>query len=340
MSQTVFILGAGASAEVNLPVGDKLTTEIGKLLNFVYSRSGERTSGDALIDEALRGLKGSEHYFHAARRVSEAMSLAASIDNYLDAHREDKHISLCGKLGIVRAILTAEYDSALSVDPRRPDIPPNLPGIRASWFRLFWQLLCEGCTAAEFAKRSQSVAFVIFNYDRCLQHFLYHAARAYYGLSADRAAALINAMHFYHPYGSVGWLPWQHQQTGVVGYGSNLTSAELLVLATRINTFTESAQPDMIGPIRDAIAAASRIVFLGFAYHRQNLDLLWPDTVKLAATGRRYYGTAYEISDSDVDIILDEITARTGIDRQHHGRLPQIKCAKLFHEYKQSLSML
>ena len=47
---------------------------------------------------------------------------------------------------------------------------------------------------------------------------------------------------------------------------------------------------------------ADRIVFLGFAFHRQNMKLLWPDSGG-ALFHRRVYGTAIEISDSDAGLI-------------------------------------
>lgn len=346
MPQTVFILGAGASAEVGLPLGDQLAHQIGSLLDLRYDDFGRLSGGDPQIAEALRRRAKTpqqiDAYVHAARRISDAMPLAASIDNFLDAHRGNEHIELCGKLAIVRSILQAERGSSLYLDPRRPDIPLNLRGIRDAWFRLFWRVFCEGCTVGEFVARAQAVSFIVFNYDRCLEHFLYHAAQHYYGMNGDAAAILINPLKFHHPYGSVGALPWQRGPDGgadVIGYGSEVDGAGLLSLAARIKTFTESATESDIRPIREAVDAAERIVFLGFAYHRQNLRLLWPKTVREIGAKRRYFGTAFSISASDVDVLHAELAARTGIDR-HSGALPQIKCAQLFQDYAQSLSLM
>ena len=347
MPQTVFILGAGASAEIDLPLGDKLAEQIGSLLGIRYDDSGRLSGGDPQIAQALQGRAKQPQqlnaYVRAARRISDAMPLAASIDNFLDAHRGNECIELCGKLAIVRSILQAERSSRLYLDPRRPDIPLNLQGVRDAWFRLFWRVLCEACTVDGLGARAQTVSFIVFNYDRCLEHFLYHAAQAYYEVDGEAAATLVNAMKFYHPYGSVGALPWQRVAGGgaaVVGYGSDVDVAGLLSLAARIKTFTESAAESDIRPIRETVNAAVRIVFLGFAYHRQNLGLLWPQTVRReVGSERRYFGTAFGISDSDVNVLLGEITARTGIERDS-GKLPQIKCAQLFQEYGQSLSLL
>lgn len=97
-SKTVFILGAGASAEVELPVGEALTKPITDLVDIRFDR-GNWISGDPLIVDALQNhvRKTSPSnpdinpYLHAGWRIRDAMPLAASIDNFLDGHREDKH---------------------------------------------------------------------------------------------------------------------------------------------------------------------------------------------------------------------------------------------------------
>jgi hypothetical protein len=349
MPQTVFIVGAGASAEVNLPLGDRLTTTVRNLLNFHWDDANRMIGGDHQVMAGIRAhvaaslARGEElnECINAARRISGGMPLAASIDNYLDAHRADRRTELCGKLAIIVSILSSEYGSPMYRDLTRPDTPFNTEAVRETWFTLFFRLLCERCTLNELHARLRTVSFIIFNYDRCIEHFLFNAVRLYYSVGDDRAAQLLNAVTFYHPYGSIGPLPWQVIGTRpAVAYGGSVSDHALLLLASGIKTFTESTEDADIEPIRAAINAATRLVFLGFAYHRQNIELLWPTTNREAQPAKRYYGTALGISDSDIDLLNYELQARTGIDRRFHGHLPQLSCAKLFHEYKQSLSLL
>ena len=125
-----------------------------------------------------------------------------SIDSFIDAHRGNKEIELSGKLAIVRSILQAEKSSKLSL---------NLPNtykdnslyfvpLEDTWFNVFWQRISENCQAEGLGERLSSIVLIVFNYDRCIEHFLYHSIQNYYGLSADDAASLVNAMEIFHPY--------------------------------------------------------------------------------------------------------------------------------------------
>ena len=121
----VLVVGAGASKEVDLPLGAELKGTIAKALNIRYENGHRRVSGDGLIDEAFRTLAKSlpapqtndiNPFLHSSRHIAGAMPQALSIDNFIDSHRGDERIAICGKLAIVRAILDAEKQSKLFVD--------------------------------------------------------------------------------------------------------------------------------------------------------------------------------------------------------------------------------
>ena len=62
--------------------------------------------------------------------------------------------------------------------------------------------------------------------------------------------------------------------------------------------------------------AAELIGFLGFAYHRQNMRLLWPaSTTTRTQTGRRVYGTTKGFSENDRKLITTDIESLAGIHR-------------------------
>jgi hypothetical protein len=352
MQRTVFVLGAGASHEINLPVGEELTKAVASLVDIRFEHGHEQISGDHMITATLRrhvqqtspSRPDINPYVYAGWRIRDAMPLAASIDNFLDGHRSDERAALIGKLAIVRAILEAESRSGLYGDPTSgPDAQISLERVRGSWFPAFWQVLCNGCTADEFQERARSVAFISFNYDRCIEEFLYQSVRAYYGLLPRVAAEAVSSIEVFHPYGSVGRLPWQ---TGAgfapVAYGSETHPEQLLGLSAGIRTFTESTEAgrsEEIAAAREWINTAERVVFLGFAYHYQNMRLLWPGQATETA-GRHFYGTAHRISTSDVRAIVDEIAAYAGINATYVVLRNDLKCSELFHEYQHSLSMI
>ena len=115
----VLVVGAGASKEVNLPVGAELKTQIAKVLNIQYEHF-KKISGDDIINDSFRILAADriDPYVVAARRVRDAMPQAISIDNFIDSHRTDEKIAKCGKLAIARCILQAESKSLLKIDRR------------------------------------------------------------------------------------------------------------------------------------------------------------------------------------------------------------------------------
>ena len=103
--KTVFIIGAGASREVNLPVGSDLKNQIAKSLR-PPSKGGEDKLWEALDFLTSRGYPGSftiEQLNKASARIRDAMHQAISIDNFLDVHADDETIVLCGKLAIVHS---------------------------------------------------------------------------------------------------------------------------------------------------------------------------------------------------------------------------------------------
>jgi hypothetical protein len=343
MPRTVFILGAGASKEINLPTGDQLTEKIAYMCDFEY-RNGlpVRGKGDLQLMDALRQhpqLGDVNANLRAAWRIRDGMPLAASIDNFLDAHRADERVQLVGKLAIVLAILAAEKNSNFYRDPTRPDVPLAMTAVGSTWYKWFWRLLCDECTSDRLAARGQTVTFVVFNYDRCIEQFLLFAARAYYAMDDKTAAQAVSTIRVLHPYGVIAPLPWQNNREAVE-YGTEaVAAAQLLELSRGVQTFTESAQGERIGQIRAAVDAAELIVFLGFAYHRQNMRLLWPASTQNPARTRRVYGTTKGFSESDRQLITWDIESLAGIDR-NQITLADKTCADLFHEYSRSLSLL
>lgn len=348
----LYIVGAGASSEANLPTGYELKEKIASLLDIRFDRGYTQLSGDSYIYNALRiyvdqlEIKKKDidlylqAYLHAAWRIRDAMPQAISIDSFIDTHNDDKMIELCGKLAIVRSILDAERNSLLYIDNSNIYNRLNFIALDKTWYANFMMLLTENCTKGNLSKRLKSIALIVFNYDRCIEHFIYNSLQNYYGIEPDEAGKLINEIEIYHPYGVVGSLPWQGGQS--VAFGAELNPQKLLNLTHQIKTFTESTDPQSreILAIRNNVIKADYIVFLGFAYHKINMKLLMQDIpIADSLKTSSCFGTAKGISDSDCEIIkaelrdfyessIKEINIRNGLD-----------CYHLFEEYWRSLSL-
>lgn len=341
--RTVFVIGAGASFEMGLPVGDKLKESISGLLSYRFEY-GKPVGGDGLIFQALQQVAQSSPTLtigsttSAAKEIARALPLALSIDNYLHNHNGDKSVELCGKLAIVSTILSAESNSTLYLKPS-DGVPLDFNRCAKAWLVPFMQLLSEDCNITKLKDRLGTLTFIVFNYDRCLEHFLMHAIMAVYRVSRENAAELVAEIAIFHPYGTVGRLPWMRTDESEIeriDFGGTPQPANLLKLAEGIKTFTEGTvdtSSDIIA-IRDCVQTASRFVFLGFAYHRLNMQLLLGENPK-SKTTRRVFGTAFGMSDSDTSMVRDFL--------DNHLFAPSVAprndltCFQLFHEFSRTL---
>lgn len=348
-TKMVIVVGAGASREVNLPTGQELKEKIAGLLDIRFSDGYRRSSGDHLIHAALelhlqRQVPPSRDinpHLHASWRIRDAMPQAISIDNFIDAHQGASGIEFCGKLAIVRSILDAEKNSLLYADPRQGNARIKFEYLGKSWFNNFFQLLTENCRVSNIMDRVKSVMLIVFNYDRCIEHFLFNSLKNYYGITDDQAAEIVLTMNIYHPYGTVGCLPWQ-KRNNTIGFGEDPSPDQLINLSKGIKTFTEGTDPgeSEIVAIRQGVQNADMVLFMGFAFHRLNMDLLFP-----LKTGKNksqnainYFATAKGISSSDCELIRDELMKLAGARYQNVCLRNDLECNKLLHEYWRSLS--
>ena len=314
-SRTMFIIGAGGSAEVGLPFGDEFKTEISRRMDF-SSSDGLNIDGpgDHAILAALRNETGHDinEYLEACWKIQKGIVLANSIDNFIDSHRGDQKVQLCGKLAIVRAIVAAERKSKLFFDPnQRPQGPNiNFEHIQDSYFVQLWRLLQVGIGASDLETIFDNVAFITFNYDRCIEHFLYHALQQYFSVQQDVAENIISRVPIIHIYGTVGMLPWQNTTAFVPfgGYERGSGEIDLPKASEGINTYTEQIEDsDLLQDIHAEIDQAETVVFLGFSYFPENMRLLTPPGSR-KPLAKRVFGTAYGLSESAVSVVRQNIS--------------------------------
>lgn len=309
---TVFIVGAGASKEVNFPMGSELAQIIAQKLDIKFRDGLSRSSGDRKIYESVkryveeRGSRNSNAFFHAGRHISSGMSQAISIDNYLHTHADNEEVVWMGKAGIAASILEAERGSSLALSRERHEL--DLAELGKSWYHPFFQMLTEGVQRGDLASLFESVAFITFNYDRCIEHFLVHALVNYYQIGLKEAEALVNTLQIEHPYGQVGRLPWQ-QPNGSTPFGKDFQPHELPLIASQIRTFTERVEDgEMIERTKRLLSRAEVVVYLGFSYGDMNMELLSLDQ----AGERIVFGTSLHISEPNKSIIKQDIVNAMG----------------------------
>jgi hypothetical protein len=160
------------------------------------------------------------------------------------------------------------------------------------------KLLGTGVSSERLDDLFDNVAFVDFNYDRCLPHFLIEAIQPLYGVDDRRAREIVATAKILHPYGSLGELAI-YGPAGTVPFG--VLNIDLFEVAERIRLYTEQVtEHEELDEIKRTIAEAHRVVFLGFGYHRQNLAIITPSQTKAT---QEILGSAFGFSNDDCDAL-------------------------------------
>lgn len=355
--ETTFIIGAGSSCELELPSGAQLKENISAILKTSDSnfyRFSDRRIQDTFRDRYdLRNHESAEKmlsYSVAAQRIVDGLPMAISIDNFLHTHRNDEAIVEVGKLAIAISILGSERKSLLFYPDDRDPLscsdrirPVNSAPLREkSWLPDLAELLFSQVLVDNVESAFENVTFVCFNYDRCLEQFLWLSLRAHFGLREDAAADIVNRIRIIHPYGTVGKLPWQ--PGGEVPLGSD-HSTNLLSISQQIKTFTESAESHISDAAAAAIQHASTIVIMGFGYLDQNLQLLRSRNPSKVS---KIFTSAYGVAPPDRAMMYRALSHLTGVpvgawdDRSRSGTPVYIEpstCRDLMQHHRLLMSL-
>jgi len=345
-SKTVFVVGAGASYEVGMPVGNELRETISTKLDIRFDDfGGTAGTGDTLIYQVLHQKYQGEitNYLHACRQIRDGVILSPSIDDFINAHQHDEMIQICGKIAIARSILEAERRSKLFYERRNISDSINFNSISETWYTGFYQLLCQGVTKDKIESIFKNVTIISFNYDRCLEHYLVHAIAAHYQIQIESARKLVESLTIYHPYGSVGQYFGQSHEIVEFGY-NGIPNIDNVI--KNIKTFTEKIEDGGgLNSIRKAIVDAQVLVFLGNAFHTINTDLLIDESYTSEFVNKRIFATRKGISDVDLNVVRDQLSKLCGIKNRgipNHALLNQKSyfantCSDLFAECRMSL---
>jgi hypothetical protein len=347
-SKTVFVIGAGASKEADLPIGNELTAEIAKLIDFQVDYGSALKRGDNQIYESIRRLVQQQpddwrnnKLIASGRQVATAMTLAPSIDTFLQTHRNNAEYVLLGKMGIAKAIIRAEQRSKLARTENRSK-PFRMSSVAGTWYISLAQQLFSGIPAEQPELAFQNVSFIVFNYDRCLEVFLEQAIELFFLTSPEKARDIVASINIVHPYGDLGKMDDRVQNMPMFGD----EQCDLYLVSQRIQTFSESIlDPEKSKAIKALVRQTETLIFLGFAFYDQNMELLGENVTKAEKTSdiRRVYATTFGMSASDVQV------ARTQIGYLLKGRPPKERddysvqtfsgtCHSLFAEYWKSLT--
>lgn len=337
--QTAIIVGAGASTDYGLPVGSLLLERIESLCRgYVPGHAPDPDFDASLI--AYSNLASSElspqELQEAAQIIQSAAPHAGSIDSLLNKHSHDRAIVGCGKLAIAFQVLRAERKAKDRIDSmHRKGAEPKSQIDENNWIGQFFKLVTDDASGIqEVEDRLSRLGLVIFNYDRCFEHYFVHALGSLFRLNIERATEAIKRLRIFHPYGSLGRLPWQKGTLRPIGLGQPAEPTLVVQSASTLRTFTEGVDPETteINEIQSLVAGSKNLVFLGYSFHPLNMDLLRPSGQYDCPPNTIVFSTLYEVADSNKTYIEGAVQGlRPGKNVSFWSS--NATCTRFFDEY-------
>lgn len=276
-SNTVFILGAGASKPFGYPTGIELREII--CTNFqelpVYTRDHDLREKRFAIFKKLGYPQSDLVQF----RKQFYRSALPSIDTFLEHRPEYVEI---GKLAIADALISFENENKLFENNSQ------------NWYSY---LLSRLLTKFEDFTNNK-IAFITFNYDRSLEQFLCVALQNSYGKSIQQVVSVIKKIPIIHVYGKIDDLPWQNTEGNSYCNTRNGIVRDLRKAANMIEIIPEdqdvSSNENFIKAY-ELLSWASKICFLGFGFHPTNMERL---KINDYLRSKNAEGTAYKLEPS------------------------------------------
>jgi hypothetical protein len=211
---TLFIIGAGTGDGLNMPLGSTLSATIARHVDIAFEMDSRKVSGDDVITAALRRFARARSMnpndlFAAGRSISKGIRSFRSVDNFIAAQSNNENIKTVAKFAIVRSIVAAEKECYLFVDNDTGKYRSD-DAVFNSWLPDFAFLLAENLTVdKDLDTIFDSLRIINFNYDRCIEQYLYSSLPAMFpSKNPTYFADLINKkLKVIRPYGSVGSQP-------------------------------------------------------------------------------------------------------------------------------------
>jgi hypothetical protein len=259
-----------------MPIGSALAFNIEQHLAVEFAQGAADGPIKKAIMRSPGGLAGAHH--NAAARIRDSIFAKASIDDLLHEWRDTPEMIEVGKIAIANAILGGERKSVLgptaTSDPDKASAAVR--ALRECWLSYLVQNLQSQRPRRDLEGVFSEVGFITFNYDRCIEQYLYWAFQNVAGLNPGNAALAVGRIPIVHVYGSLGSLPYAAGESLDLEFGSDATIHQSVW--RRIKTYTEEDHDrDSLSSIHALFRNAARIVFLGMGFHQQNMDLLLKD---------------------------------------------------------------
>jgi len=335
-TRTTLIVGAGASAELQFPSNGELLARI--IQGYDFQRTAGETStrdGQLLLRNiyklAERAGKPVEQVAAAAERLRNACRLGRSIDSVLEQYDHDAMVVSCGKLAITYFMGQAESRASLRDVPRVPGELPLQGKVAEYWIYQLGQLITSGVPRSKIGQTLEQITIINFNYDRSVEHFLPFALVMAYGIDLKEAQAVIaEKLNIIHPHGCIGRLPWQTGEAPQAEWGVE-QPWNIHAIAAQLKSLNErSADRSAVRDVRLAVAGAKRLVFLGFGFQPQNVDLLFENSL---SHGPEVLVSTYGMSPGNAGTVAQMLKRLCGVDSDDLLMLSPVKAWEMLRDY-------
>ncbi len=283
MTKTAIIIGAGASADFNLPLGDELYQKAAKTLEDFERRwklitekhfgiktpemrryLSNNSTYMALFDLCTDNDSGRAH-LHTIQNLRQIMALAPAVSLDTLALENPEYRSHCKLL--TASILANAISGQLKLDTttndwailnnRIPQKNSNLgaqtSGLRHNWIHLFASMMRNS-----ISKNSGThFSFISFNYDCIVEKVL----EKVWNISSRNIGNLADLANFYYPHGKLSWSE-KHDKSVTF----DISSYENSILFAH-NKEHKDGFPAAI----DALNDAERVISLGFHFAPENV---------------------------------------------------------------------
>jgi hypothetical protein len=125
-SPTVFIIGAGASKELGMPLGHELLSSIQKILNEIKTSNSFTTELYNIVNDFNNCGINQIKLQKEIKSMESGLKQAISIDNYLFTHSSNFDKVTIGKYMIIEKLLQAESGSCLSLSSSNTFSNPSM----------------------------------------------------------------------------------------------------------------------------------------------------------------------------------------------------------------------
>lgn len=335
--KTVIVLGAGSSKSFDLPVGAELIDQIHNISKVDFSRFADRNNSTdrkftGLLEEIHRKQQVDLATDTPYRRVVQACLSAKSIDDFID-FEENESISTYAKIAISYCILKSEHKSHLRNLFNQNQVNHFDARFRGSWLEKLFTLTIKGTKKNLYKNSFSDISIINFNYDRCIECYLYNAIKIVFQLNSADAWNVVSNIKVVRPYGSIGNI----KGDGAVPFGGSYegpTSGDLVSSYKTIKTYTESIESDTMEKINKYCDGAKNLIFLGFGFHPQNMKILKESKITIQ---ENIFSTIYKQSNYTSDMIKAELKAlsenSTPNIHLHNG-----DCESFFNTYEMGLT--